>query len=85
MALSDNELEDGLSQATEPQQQAVKAKHKASKPSHEAIRPSNETYVSHTVETTPPKEMAPDNSSQSLYDPDSALYSWPLRRISLPS
>ena len=62
MALSHNELEDGLSQATVPQQQAVKAKHKASKLSHEAIRPPNETYVSHTVETTPPKEMAPDNS-----------------------
>ena len=43
MALANNELEDGLSQATEPQQQAVKAKHKASKPSHEATRPSNET------------------------------------------
>ena len=54
MALSDNELEDGLSMATEPQQQAVKAKHKANKPSHEATRPSNETNVSHTLEEAQP-------------------------------
>jgi len=77
LALSDNELEDGLSLATEPQQQAVKAKHKANKPSHEAIRPPPyETNVYHTVEKTQPKETAADNSSQSLCDPDSALSSW---------
>ena len=64
MALSDNELEDGLSLATEPQKQVVKTKYKANKPSLEATRPSNETNVSQKVEKTPPKEMATDNTGK---------------------
>ena len=85
MALSNNELEDGLFLATEPQRQAVKAKHKANKPSHEATRPSNETNVSHTVEKTPPRETAAEISSKSLYDLTHPSHHGPLRRISRPS
>ena len=84
LALSDNDLEDGLSLATEPQDKAVKAtqkankpSHEANKPSHEATRPSSQTSVSHEEDQLKETSNNSDSAlSLSLYDPDSALSSW---------
>jgi len=78
-AYSDAELdysEDCVSLATEPQNQAIKPPHQAIKPSYTATRPSHEANVSQSPEEVQPNGVANNNSTTSLYDPDSAQSSW---------
>ena len=67
---SDTELDyDCISSPSKPE-------HKAIKLSYTATRPSHEANASHSLEQAQPNEVVDNNSTTSLYDPDSAQSSW---------